>query len=198
MAENKEQRLSVEETLQQLETKRNGLSSQEAESRLQQYGKNTISEKKQNAFLKFLSYFWGPTPWMIEAAIVLSALVEHWADFYIILVLLLVNAIVGFWEEFQAGNAIAALKKKLSLRARVKRDGAWTTIPARELVPGDLVRLRIGDIVPADAKLTGEDSVEVDQSALTGESLPVSRNGSDVVGKQRHVIAVPPDAAAHV
>ena len=89
--------------------------------------------------------------------------------------LLLANAIVGFWEEFQAGNAIAALKTNLALKARVKRDGAWSDVAARELVPGDLVRLRIGDIVPADAKLLAGDPIEVDQSALTGESLPVAR-----------------------
>jgi len=175
MAKDKEQRLSVEETLQQLETKRNGLSSQEAESRLQQYGKNTISEKKQNALLKFFGYFWGPIPWMIEAAIVLSAMVEHWADFYIISVLLLVNAIVGFWEEFQAGNTIEALKSKLAVKGRVMRDGTWQSISAEDLIPGDFIRLRIGEIVPADVILAPGDSIEIDQSALTGESLPVER-----------------------
>lgn len=91
------------------------------------------------------------------------------------------NAGVGFWEEFQAGNAIAALKAKLALLARVKRDGAWTTIPARELVPGDLLRVSIGEIVPADARLLEGDPIEVDQSALTGESLPVSRKCGDAV-----------------
>ena len=99
---------------------------------------------------------------------------QHWADFGIILVLLVMNAVVGFWEEYQAGKAIAALKAQLALRARVKRGGAWTTVPARELVPGDLIRLRLGDIVPADARLLDGDPIEVDQSALTGESLPVT------------------------
>jgi len=118
---------------------------------------------------------------MIEAAVILSALVRHWADFFIILTLLAANAAVGFWEEYQAGNAIAALKRKLALRARVKRDGKWMTIPARELVPGDLIRVRLGDIVPADARLLDDDPVEVDQSALTGESLPVDRRTGDTV-----------------
>ena len=117
---------------------------------------------------------------MIEAAAILSLLVRHWADFGIILVLLVVNAVVGFWEEFQAGNAIAALKKKLALPAKAKRDGVWASIPARELVPGDLIRLRLGDIVPADVKLLDGDPIEVDQSALTGESLPVTKKGGDV------------------
>jgi H+-transporting ATPase len=107
--------------------------------------------------------------------------VRHWADFVIIVVLLLANAVVGFWEEFQAGNAIAALKANLALKARVKRDGQWRQISARELVPGDLVRLRLGDIVPADAKLLEGEPVEVDQSALTGESLPVEKKAGDTV-----------------
>ena len=151
------------------------------ERRLAQYGYNEIPEKKINPLLKFLSYFWGPIPWMIEAAVILSALVRHWPDFCIILVLLLANAIVGFWEEYQAGNAIDALKARLAIQARVRRDGKWTTVLARELVPGDVIRVRLGDIVPADARLFEGDPVEVDQSALTGESLPVTRKEDETV-----------------
>jgi len=146
-----------------------------------QYGPNEIEEKKTNPFLKFLSYFWGPIPWMIEAAVILSALVRHWPDFFIILVLLLANAAVGFWEEYQAGNAIAALKAKLAIRARIRRDGKWSSVEARELVPGDVIRVRLGDIVPADARLLEGDPMEVDQSALTGESLPVTRKTGETV-----------------
>jgi H+-transporting ATPase len=163
------------------ETPPEGLGSDEVQRRLAQFGYNELTEKTVNPLFKFLSYFWGPIPWMIEAAAVLSAVVRHWADFWIILVLLLMNAVVGFWEEYQAGNAVAALKAKLALRARVKRDGRWAVVPARELVPGDLVRVRIGDIVPADARLLAGDPVEVDQSALTGESLPVTREAGGVV-----------------
>jgi H+-transporting ATPase len=152
-----------------------GLSQAEAQKRLTQYGPNEIEERKTNPFLKFLTYFWGPIPWMIEAAVILSAVARHWPDFTIILLLLLANAVVGFWEEHQAGNAIAALKAKLAVKARVKRDGEWTTPEARDLVPGDVIRVRLGDIVPADARLLEGDPVEVDQSALTGESLPATR-----------------------
>ena len=132
-----------------------GLTQTEAKKRLAQYGPNEIEEKKANPFLKFLTYFWGPIPWMIEAAVVLSAVARHWPDFGIILLLLFANAVVGFWEERQAGDAIDALKAKLAIKARVKRDGKWINPPARELVPGDAIRLRLGDIVPADAQAAG-------------------------------------------
>ena len=131
-------------------------------------------EKKTNAFLKFLSDFGGPIPWMIEVAVILSGVVRHWMDFGIISFLLLSNAVVGFWEEHQAGNAIEALKARLATNARAKRDGKWTTPKASDLVPGDVIRLCLGDIIPADARLLAGDPVEVDQSALTGESLPVT------------------------
>jgi H+-transporting ATPase len=158
-----------------------GLSQAEAQKRLTQYGPNEIEERKTNPFLKFLTYFWGPIPWMIEAAVILSAVARHWPDFTIILLLLLANAVVGFWEEHQAGNAIAALKAKLAVKARVKRDGEWTTPEARDLVPGDVIRVRLGDIVPADARLLEGDPIEVDQSALTGESLPATRKPGEAV-----------------
>ena len=111
---------------------------------------------------------------MIEAAVILSGVVGHWMDFCIVLLLLVSNAVVGFWEEHQAGNAIDALKARLAIKAKVKRDGKWVNPKAAELVPGDVIRLRLGDIVPADARLLEGDPVEVDQSALTGESLPVT------------------------
>jgi len=158
-----------------------GLTQVEAQERLAHYGYNELPEPKTNPYLKFLSYFWGPIPWMIEVAAILSAIVRHWADFGIILALLVVNAIVGFWEEYQAGNTIAALKKQMALQARVKRDGAWKSLPARELVPGDLIRLRIGDIIPADVQLQAGTPVKIDQSVLTGESLPVTHSTGETV-----------------
>jgi H+-transporting ATPase len=169
------------ELLTRLETTPDGLSAAEAKQRLVTHGFNELAETTVNPVLKFLSCFWGPIAWMIELAAVLSAVVHHWEDFVIILVLLLGNAVVGFWEEYQAGNAIAALKARRALQARVRRDGAWITIPARELVPGDVVRLRPGDVIPADAKLLDGGPVEIDQSALTGESLPVERQAGEGV-----------------
>ena len=175
------QKLPIAEVEKRLGSSPEGLTDAEAKTRLTQYGPNEIAEKKTNALLKFLSYFWGPIPWMIEIAVILSGIVRHWPDFFIILLLLCSNAVIGFWEERQAGNAIEALKARLAIKSRVKRDGKWVTPPAKELVPGDVIRLRLGDIVPADARLLDGDELSVDQSALTGESLPATRKSGDAV-----------------
>ncbi len=175
------QSLPVAEVAKRLGSSPDGLTQAEAQKRLAHYGPNEIEEHKPNPLLKLLTYFWGPIPWMIEGAVLLSAAARHWPDFFIILVLLVSNALVGFWEERQAGNAIEALKAELAINARVRRDGEWITPPARELVPGDVIRLRSGDIVPADARLLAGDPVHVDQSALTGESLPATRKSGDAV-----------------
>ncbi len=173
--------LPMPKLLAQLGSSADGLSQADAQKRLTQYGPNEIAEKKSNAFLKFLTYFWGPIPWMIEAAVVLSGVVRHWLDFGVIFLLLCSNAVVGFWEEHQAGNAIAALKSKLAVKAHVVRDGKWINPNASELVPGDVIRLRLGAVVPADARLLGGDPIQVDESALTGESLPANRKPGDAV-----------------
>jgi H+-transporting ATPase len=173
--------MPVADLMKHLGTSSDGLTGEKAHVRLDKYGYNEIEEKRVSPVLKFLSYFWGPIPIMIIIAAILSAILRHWPDFGVILALLIVNAVVGFREEYQADNAIAALKNKLALKARVKRDGDWTSIPARELVPGDIVRLRIGDIIPADSKLFDGGPIQVDQSALTGESLPVEHKAEDAV-----------------
>lgn len=157
-----------------------GLSNAEAARRLEQYGPNAIEEKRGHPLRKFLSYFWGPIPWMIEIAAGLAGLVRDWAEFSIILTLLLVNAGIGFWEENKADNAIALLKQRLALMAQVLRDGRWESRPASDLVPGDVVHVRLGDVVPADLKLLRGEFLDVDQSALTGESLPVEKHAEDV------------------
>jgi H+-transporting ATPase len=173
--------LPVPEVEKRLSSSPEGLSRAEARKRLARYGPNEIAEKKDNPLLKLLTYFWGPIPWMIEAAVILSGVLRHWPDFFIILLLLVANAAVGFWEEHQAGKAVDALKAQLAVRCRVRRDGTWVTPPSRELVPGDVIRMRMGDIVPADARLLAGDPVQVDQSALTGESLPVTAGPGDAV-----------------
>jgi H+-transporting ATPase len=171
---------SIDELIGKLEAGRGGLSSSEAEKRLNQYGPNEIQEKKVNPLKKFFGYFWGPIPWMIEVAVIMSAIIQRWPDFAIILTLLIVNAVVGFWQERNAGNAIEMLKQRLAIKARVLRDGKWQETLAGKLVPGDVIRVRLGEIVPADVKLIDGDYLLIDESALTGESLPVEKHVSNV------------------
>ena len=172
-----------------------GLSGQEAARRLEEYGPNALEERKVSPLRRFFGYFWGPIPWMIEVAALLSAIIQHWSDFIIIMALLIFNAGVGFWQEYKASNAVDALKKSLALTCRVLRDGEWRQIEAVKLVPGDVIRLRLGDIIPADAKLIEGDYLSIDQSALTGESLPVDKKAGDMaysgsVAKQGEMVAL--------
>ncbi|WP_319507570.1 plasma-membrane proton-efflux P-type ATPase [uncultured Methanolobus sp.] len=172
--------LSTDELFARLDSGMQGISDAEVSERLQQYGYNELIEKKTSPFIKFIGYFWGPIPWMIEIAAILSAIIQRWEDFIIISLLLVLNGVVGFWQENKADNAIELLKSKMALQARVLRNGQWNVIPARELVPGDMIRIRSGDIVPADLKLVEGDYLQVDESALTGESLPVDKASDDI------------------
>ena len=158
--------IPMEELQKKLGSSPDGLSQDEAKKRLAQYGPNAIAEKKENPYLKFLSYFWGPIPWMIEVAVILSGVVRHWPDFFIILLLLLSNAVVGFWEEHQAGDAIAALRKQLAHQSQGQTRWEMDRPFRQGSGAGRRIRLKLGDIVPADARLLPGDPVEVDQSAL--------------------------------
>jgi H+-transporting ATPase len=159
---------------------RPGLSSAEAERRLEQYGPNALPETRTGWLRRLAGYFWGPIPWMIESAAILSVIGRRWEDFVVIVALLAINAGVGFFEEQKADNAIEALKQRLAPSAHVMRDGVWRDIAARLLVPGDRVALKLGNIVPADVELEGDGHLSIDQSALTGESLPVEKARDDV------------------
>ena len=157
-----------------------GLTDKEVNERIEKFGYNELEEKSESWRLRLFRRFWGPIPWMIEVAAILSAIVKRWEDFIIITVLLLVNAIVDFYQESKALNAIAVLKKRLARRALVYRNRTWTEMDAKMVVPDDIIKLKIGDIVPADVQLIkGDDALLVDQSALTGESLPVDKNIGD-------------------
>lgn len=172
---------SNEELLKMLETEiEKGLTDKQAADRLLECGYNEISEKEETALMKFLKNFWGPIPWMIEAAAILSAIIQHWDDFFIILFLLLINAFIEFFQSAQAGNALAALKSRLARTSRARRNGEWSEIEAKDLVPGDIIRVRLGDIIPADIKLLDGTFMMVDESSLTGESLPVTKHPGDV------------------
>ena len=171
----------VADTLQELGVDpQAGLSATEAQEHLQKYGPNQIVEKEEPSWHRIFRRFWGPIPWMIEVAAILSAAVGKWEDFAIITTLLLVNAFLDYYQEGRALNALKALKLKLALQSLVLRDGVFKTIDAKDLVPGDIVKLKIGDIIPADVQLLEGDYVSIDQSALTGESLPVSRGAGEI------------------
>ncbi|HFD80506.1 MAG TPA: HAD family hydrolase [Gammaproteobacteria bacterium] len=172
---------SVGDTCRELKTDPDtGLATAEVRARLQRYGYNQIEEKEEPLWHRIFRRFWGPIPWMIEVAATLSAVVHKWEDFAIITVMLLVNAALDFFQEHRALNALAALKQKMALEVTVLRDGQWRTVPARELVPGDIVKLKIGDVVPADVQLLDGDYLAIDQSALTGESLPVTKRADEL------------------
>jgi H+-transporting ATPase len=160
-------------------TPANGLSNAEAQRRLAQYGPNALVEKKKSLVAEILEHFTGPIAYMIEAAAVVSALIGHWEDFAIITALLLFNAGLELWQDRKASNALAALKKGLAPEATVLRDGKWSTLPAATLVPGDIVKVRLGVIVPADLRFVSGEYASIDQAALTGESLPVSKKVGD-------------------
>lgn len=157
-----------------------GLTEAEVDTRRKEYGFNEVAENKNNVLIRFLSRFWGLTPWMLELIIVLSWMLHKKADAYIVLGLLLFNAIIGFIQEHNASNAVAALRKKLQINAKILRNSNWQTLPARELVPGDIIRIRIGDFVPADITLTNGE-ISIDQSALTGESLDIEKKSGDLI-----------------
>ena len=172
-----------------------GLTAGEAQARLQRYGYNEIEEKEEPLWHRVFRRFWGPIPWMIEVAAILSAVVGKWDDFVIILIMLLVNAGLDFFQEHRALNALKALKQSLATEIIVRRDGQFKTVPTRDLVPGDVIKLRIGNIVPADVQLLEGDYLSIDQSALTGESLPVSKKVDEVayagtIVKQGEMLAV--------
>jgi H+-transporting ATPase len=179
--ETAEKKTLIAESFQKLNSTSSGLTSSEVKKRLEQYGPNLIDEEKESLYHKIFKYFWGPIPWMIEVAAILSLLVHHIPDFIFISLLLIFNACVAFIQEYQAGNAIEALKKKLALKSRVLRDSQWQEIEAAELVLGDMIRIRLGDIVPADSLLVEGDYLSIDQSALTGESFSVTKEVGDTV-----------------
>ncbi len=172
-----------------------GLSSAEVKERLSRYGYNEIKEKVEPLWHRVFRRFWGPIPWMIETAAVLSAVVQKWADFTIVMIMLIINGFLDFYQEHRALNALKALKQQMSTMVTALRDGKFSPVAMKELVPGDIIKLRIGDIVPADVQLIRGDYLLIDQASLTGESLPVSKKINEVayantIVKQGEMLAV--------
>jgi H+-transporting ATPase len=173
-------KISLEETLRFMETSIEGLSDSEVRKRFEIFGYNEIVERRKNLFLEFLLRYWGPMPWLLELAMGLSFILRHYLEGIIIFVLLTVNAIIGHMHSRGSQKAVELLKKKLAIKAKVLRDGKWIMKDAKEIVPGDIISVGLGDIAPADAKVIGGE-LSVDESALTGESLPVDAHQSDII-----------------
>ncbi|XP_074268293.1 ATPase 10, plasma membrane-type [Silene latifolia] len=182
------ERLPLEDVFELLKTSQNGLTSADAEFRLTIFGPNKLEEKPENKFLKFLSFMWNPLSWVMEAAALMALILANggnqgtdWQDFAGIICLLFINSTISFLEENNAGNAAAALMARLAPKAKVLRDGQWQEQDAAILVPGDIISIKLGDIIPADSRLLEGDPLKIDQSALTGESLPVTKHTGDEV-----------------
>ncbi|XP_052875953.1 plasma membrane ATPase 4-like isoform X1 [Gossypium arboreum] len=182
------ERIPVHEVFQKLKCTRDGLSSEEGQKRLHIFGPNKLEEKQESKVLKFLGFMWNPLSWVMEIAAIMAIALANgggkppdWQDFIGIVALLLINSTISFIEENNAGNAAAALMAGLAPKTKVLRDGKWSEQEAAILVPGDIISIKLGDIVPADARLLEGDPLKIDQSALTGESLPVNKNAGDEV-----------------
>ncbi|XP_074590312.1 plasma membrane ATPase 1 isoform X2 [Curcuma longa] len=180
--------IPLEEVFENLRCTREGLTTQQAEERLAIFGHNKLEEKKESKFLKFLGFMWNPLSWVMEAAAIMAIALANgggkppdWQDFVGIITLLVINSTISFIEENNAGNAAAALMARLAPKAKVLRDGRWSEEEAAILVPGDIISIKLGDIIPADARLLEGDPLKIDQSALTGESLPVTKGPGDGV-----------------
>ncbi|KAL3613842.1 Plasma membrane ATPase 4 [Castilleja foliolosa] len=182
------EKIPVDEVFEQLKCSQEGLTSTEGELRLNIFGPNKLEEKKESKLLKFLGFMWNPLSWVMEAAALMAIVLANgdgrppdWQDFVGIVALLFINSTISFIEENNAGNAAAALMAGLAPKTKVLRDSRWSEQDASILVPGDIISIKLGDIIPADARLLEGDPLKVDQSALTGESLPVTKNPSDEV-----------------
>ncbi|KAF3444748.1 hypothetical protein FNV43_RR14441 [Rhamnella rubrinervis] len=195
----------LEEVFQTLRCDKHGLTSEAAQQRLAIFGHNKLEEKKESKFLKFLGFMWNPLSWVMEAAAIMAIALANgggkppdWQDFVGIITLLLINSTISFIEENNAGNAAAALMAHLAPKAKVLRDGKWIEEDASILVPGDIISIKLGDIIPADSRLLDGDPLKIDQSALTGESLPVTRGPGDGVYSGSTCKQGEIEAAAHL
>ncbi|XP_057458361.1 ATPase 11, plasma membrane-type-like isoform X1 [Lotus japonicus] len=180
--------IPLEEVFDNLKCTREGLSSEQAKERQDLFGFNKLEEKKESKLLKFLGFMWNPLSWVMEAAAIMAIAMAHgggkrgdYQDFAGIVILLLINSTISFVEENNAGNAASALMARLAPKAKILRDGKWSEEDAAMLVPGDIISIKLGDIIPADARLLEGDPLKIDQSALTGESLPVTKHPEEGV-----------------
>jgi len=172
--------MARDEILHNLDTSEAGLTSAAAGDRLRQFGYNEIQEPKRNPITEFLKRYWGPMPWLLEISIVLTLVLGHYMESVIIFALLTVNAVIGYMQSRNSQKALGMLKRQLEIKAKVLRNGEWVLLNAREIAPGDVMMLKQGDLIPADAYLLGGE-LSVDQSALTGESMPVNAAQASII-----------------
>ncbi|KAL0885951.1 hypothetical protein Bca101_009934 [Brassica carinata] len=181
-------RIPLEEVFEELKCTKQGLTSDEASYRLDLFGPNKLEEKKKSNIFKFLGFMWNPLSWVMEVAALMAIALANgggrppdWEDFVGIVCLLFINSTISFIEENNAGSAAAALMAGLARRTKVLRDGQWSEQEASILVPGDIITVKLGDIIPADARLLDGDPLKIDQSSLTGESIPVTKHPGDEI-----------------
>ncbi len=172
-------KMDIKAMLELLKASEKGLSETDVEARVKEYGFNEVEEKKKSSLVAFFSWFWGPIPWFLEAAVLICIIIGDWLDGIMLAALLLSNVIIGFYNEHGSQKSLEILKQKLTIKTKVMRDGKWVTKESRELFPGDLILIGLGDVVPADAKIISGD-ISADQAAITGESMPVNLKKSDV------------------
>jgi H+-transporting ATPase len=172
--------LPIENSYSALRASANGLSDNEAKRRISESGYNELSEKRKNPFVDFLTRYWGPMPWLLELTMSLSYIIGHYLEVVIVFGLLTTNAVIGFYHTRSSLKALELLKKRLAIKAKILRNGEWVVKDAREIAPGDIIQVSLGDLIPADAKIVAGE-VSVDQSALTGESLPVTAHESGIL-----------------
>lgn len=168
------------EALKLLATTLDGLAESEAQRRLTLFGRNEIPTEKRRPVVDFLSRFWGPMPWLLELAIVLSVILKHHLEAVIIAVLVVINSVIGYRHHQSSQKSLELLRERLAIKARLLRAGKWATRDAASIVPGDIMVVQVGDVVPADAKIVSGE-LAIDQSALTGESLPAEVYDSDLI-----------------
>lgn len=177
---------NIDETLKSLECTRQGLSSSEAQARIAKYGYNALEEKKKSKWDIFIHTLKGPINYLIEAACLVSLVMRDWPDFWVILFMLCINSGIEYFQTIQASNALEALKNSMAPKSKVMRDGAWSEIESKMLVPGDVINISNGTIIPADCIMIHGEYLSVDQASLTGESLPVDK----VLGEEGYAGAV--------
>ncbi len=171
---------NIDDTIKKLSSGKNGLSEKEASARLEKYGYNEIIGERRNYYLLFVKKFYGSVQLLLWVIVIISLLLKHYDDFYIMLALLVFNALIGFFEEYRADRSVDALKAMLAKVSNVKRSGKMVQLQSRLIVPGDIVHFKLGEIIPADLKLIDADMLQIDEAILTGEALPVQKHQGEL------------------